>query len=403
MSSLFVLLPRSAATTATEFEYLLSPDGRSVSAHANAPVALLPAPTGAGSETVLIVPATALSWQRVDLPKGTGPRAPRLRAVLEGLLEDRLLDELEDLHFALQPGATPEQAAWVAVCDRGRLRASLQVLEAAGRPVSRVVPEFAPEGDPMLYALGEADHAQLVCAGRQGVLAVPLSAASLALLPPNLPETTPVVAEPAVAAVAAQLLQHEPRLQPPGERLLASAQTRWDLAQLEFESSGRKRAFKKLSSGWAEVLRAPQWRPARWGAIALVAVQLVGLNAWAWKERNSLAAKREASRTILTQTFPNIRAVVDPPQQMEREVAALRQVAGGISSRDLEAMLGALASALPPGRSAANLEYSGSELRVRGLASSEAEAQPLLMALRSRGYTGTLQGDVLVVRPEGQS
>lgn len=402
MSSLFVLLPRSAATAATEFEYLLSSDGRSVSAHANAPAALLPAPAGAGSETVLVVPATALSWQRVELPKGTGPRAPRLRAVLEGLLEDRLLDELDDLHFALEPGVAVEQPAWVAVCDRHRLRATLQALEAAGRPVARVVPEFAPEGDPVLYALGETDHAQLVCAGRQGVLTVPLSAASLALLPPNLPDTTPVVAEPAVAALAEQLLQHEPRLQPRAERLLAAAQTRWDLAQLEFESSGRKRAFKKLSTGWAELLRAPQWRPARWGAIALVLVQLVGLNAWAWKERNSLAAKREAGRTILTQTFPNIRAVVDPPQQMEREVAALRQVAGGISARDLEAMLGALATALPPGRSATGVEYSGSELRVRGLAGSQAEAQPLLMALRSRGYAGAVQGDVLVVRPEGQ-
>lgn len=402
MSSLFVLLPRPAATASTEFEYLLSPDGRSVSAHASAPAALLPAPSGAGSETVVIVPAAAMSWQRVELPKGTGPRSPRLRAVLEGLLEDRLLDELEDLHLALEPGAAPEQSVWVAVCDRARLRATVQVLEAAGRPVSRVVPEFAPEGDPVLYALGDPDNAQLVCAGRQGVLAVPLSAASLALLPPNLPDATPVVAEPAVAALAEQLLQHEPRLQPPAARLLASGQTRWDLAQLEFESSGRKRAFKKLSTTWAQLLRAPQWRPARWGAIALVAVQLVGLNAWAWKERNTLAAKRDASRTLLTQTFPNVRAIVDPPQQMEREVAALRQVAGGISSRDLEAMLGALASALPPGRSATNLEYSGTELRVRGLATSEQQAQPLLMALRGRGYSGTLQGDVLVVRPEGQ-
>ncbi|WP_427913889.1 type II secretion system protein GspL [Ramlibacter sp. MMS24-I3-19] len=400
MSSLFVLLPRSTATASTEFEYLLSPDGRSVSAHANAQAALLPAPAGAGSETVVIVPAAAMSWQRVELPKGTGPRSPRLRAVLEGLLEDRLLDELEDLHFALEPGATPEQPAWVAVCDRTRLRAALQVLESAGRPVSRVVPEFAPEGDPVLYALGDPDNAHLVCAGRQGVLAVPLSAASLGLLPPNLPDSTPVVAEPAVAALAEQLLRHEPRLQPPGERLLGAAQTRWDLAQLEFESSGRKRAFKKLSTGWAGLLRAPQWRPARWGAVALVAVQLIGLNAWAWKERNALAAKREASRTLLTQTFPNVRAIVDPPQQMEREVAALRQVAGGISTRDLEAMLGALASALPPGRSATSVEYSGTELRVRGIATSEAQAQPLLMALRSRGYSGALQGDVLVVRPE---
>ena len=402
MSSLFVLLPRLPATASTEFEYLLSPDGRSVSVHASASAALLPAPAGAGSETVVIVPAAALSWHRVELPKGTGPRSPRLRAVLEGLLEDRVLDELDDLHFALEPGAVAEQPAWVAVCNRERLRATLQALEAAGRPVSRVVPEFAPEGDPVLYALGEAEQAQLACAGRQGVLLVPLSAASLTLLPPNLPDATPVIAEPAVAALAEQLLQHPPRLQPPTERLLSSAQTAWDLAQLEFASSGRTRAFKKVSTGWAELLRAPRWRPARWAIAVLIAVQLLGLNAWAWRERSSLAAKREASRTMLTQTFPNVRAVVDPPQQMEREVAALRQVTGGVSGRDLEAMLGALATAIPPGRSATGLEYNGAELRVRGLAVPENQAQPLLLALRSRGYSGSMQGDVLVVRQEGQ-
>lgn len=402
MSSLYVLLPRSTATTATEVVYLLSPDGRSVSSHGSAAPALLPLPAGAGSETVVIVPAAALSWHRVDLPKGAGPRSPRLRAVLEGLLEDRLLDEPEDLHFALEPGAMAERPAWVAVCDRTRLRAALQMLEAAGRPVSRVVPEFAPEGDPALYALGDRDTAQLVCAGRDGVLAVPLSAASLALLPPNLPETTPLVAEPAVAELAEQVLQHRPRLLPPAERLLSSAQTAWDLAQMEFASSGRARAFKKLSTGWGDLLHAPQWRPARWAIVVLLLAQVLGLNAWAWKERSALAAKREASRAILTQTFPQVRTVVDAPQQMEREVAALRQVTGGISPRDLEAMLGALAAAAPAGRTATGLEYSGNELRVNGLATSEAQAQPVLQALRSRGYVGSMQGDVLVIRPEGQ-
>ena len=121
-------------------------------------------------------------------------------------------------------------------------------------------------------------------------------------------------------------------------------------------------------------------------------MQLLGLNAWAWKERSALAAKRDASRTILTQTFPQVRAIVDPPLQMEREVDALRQVTGGVSARDLEAMLGALASATPPGRSATGLEYNGTELRVRGLAGPEAQVQPLLTALRSRGYAGSVAG-----------
>jgi len=401
MSSIYVLLPAHPATAQTEFEYLVSQDGRHATAHASAPAALLPAASGAGSEVVALAPAAALSWHRVALPQGVGPRSPRLRAVLEGLLEERLLDDPEQVHFALGPQVAAGGPAWVAACDRAWLRSAVQVLEGAGRPVSRIVPEFAPEGPPTLYALGEPEDARLVCTGAEGVFSLPLAATSLALLP-TLPESTRVVAEPAVAAQAEQILQHSPALLPPPARLLAATQTAWDLAQFEFASSGRARVFKKLSGGWAEFWRTPRWRPARWGAALLVLVQLVGLNAWAWKERSSLAAKREAAQGILRQTFPQVRAIVDAPVQMEREVAALRQLAGGTSGRDLEALLAAVASAAPAGRVATALEYNGNELRVRGLAGNENEARPLLQALRSQGYSGSVQGDVLVVRPEAQ-
>ncbi|MBA2965386.1 MULTISPECIES: type II secretion system protein GspL [Ramlibacter] len=402
MSSIYVLLPPTPVTAQAEFEYLVSSDGQTVSVHAQAVPALLPLPAGAGSEVVAIAPAAALSWHQVTLPRGAGPRSPRLRAVLEGLLEERLLDDPDQLHFAVQPQAAAEAPAWVVACDRAWLRSALQVLEMAGRPAARVVPEFAPEGEPALYALDDPDLPQLAYAGADGVLLLPLASSSLALLPPDLPAATPVVAEPAVASLAEQVLQRPPQLQPTAARLLAAARTRWDLAQFEFASSGRARTMKKLSTGWADLLRAPQWRPARWAAAVLVAAQLLGLNAWAWKERSALAAKREAARTVLTDTFPQVRAVVDAPVQMDREVAALRQVTGGMSSRDLEAQLGALAAAAPPGRAATALEFNGSELRVRGLAASEAEARPVLQALRSQGYAGTLQGDTLVVRAEGQ-
>lgn len=401
MSSLYVLLPATPVTAQTELEYVASADGAAVARHTAAPVALLPAPSGAGSEVVVVAPAAALSWHRVELPKGLGPRSPRLRQALEGLLEDRLLDDPDNLHFAVEPRPQSGGPVWVAVCDRAWLRSAFQALESAGRPASRIVPEFAPEGDPALFALGEPDNAHMVCAGRDGVFALPLSTASLALLP-ALPETTPVVAEPAVAALAEQVLHRSPQLQPTAQRLLLSGRSAWDLAQFEFASSGRDRAFKRLSTGWAGFLRARQWRPARWGAVLLVLVQLAGLNAWAWRERSSLAAKRDATRSVLTQTFPNVRAIVDAPLQMEREVAALRQLTGAASGRDLESVLGVLASAAPPGRTATAIEYTGNELRVRGLAANESEAQPLLQGLRAQGYAAQLQGDLLVVRPEAQ-
>src|SRR5207237_8097175 len=123
----------------------------------------------AGSGMGAVVPATMLSWHRVELPKGVTARTPRLRAVLEGLLEDRLLDDPETLHFALQPNARADAAVWIATCNREWLRGAMQLLEGAGRPVARIVPEFAPQAQPALYAMGDPEDALLVVTGPEGV------------------------------------------------------------------------------------------------------------------------------------------------------------------------------------------------------------------------------------------
>jgi general secretion pathway protein L len=231
------------------------------------------------------------------------------------------------------------------------------------------------------------------------VTALPLSSAALSLLP-ALRENTPCIAEPALAELAEQVLQRPPVLQHPAERWLRSARSAWDLAQFEFASSGRARAFKKLGTAWADMVAAPQWRPARWGALLLVAINLIGLNAWAWRERSALDDKREAVRRTLTQTFPQVKVVVDAPLQMEKEVAALRQVTGVASGRDLEAMLGALSTAAPPQRPVSALDFASGDLRVKGLALRPEEAQGLAGALKGLGYSSVLQGDTLAITPE---
>jgi general secretion pathway protein L len=398
MSTLVVLLPLALPDAGTEFAYAVSADGRTVQSHATAAASLLPQPHGAGAEVVAVAPAQSLSWHRVDLPRGLGAGTPKLRAALEGMLEERLLDEPDAVHFALQPQVRDGETIWVAACDRAWLGRCLQALEQAGRPASRVVPEFAPQGSGTLYAIGEPDDARWVCATDDGVLALPLAAASLPLLP--LPDAVLCIAEPAVAGLAEHVLQQKVELQQPAERWVEAAQGAWDLAQFEFASSGRARAFKKLSTGWAGMLRAPQWRPARWGAALLVAVNLVGLNAWAWKERTALEGKREAIRRALTVTFPQVKVVVDPRVQMEREVTALRQATGAPSNRDLELQLAALATALPADRRPAAVNYAGGELRVLGLGLRPDEVAQVVAGLKGQGFTATVQSDVLVVAPE---
>jgi general secretion pathway protein L len=399
MSSLIVSLPLEPATTATEWAYALTPDGRTLGDHGKTAAALLPLPRGAGAEIVALVPVQALAWHRIDLPKGIAIGTPRLRAALEGVLEEELLDETDAVHMAVQPGARGGDRAWVATCDRAWLRQAVQVLEAAGRTVTRIVPEFAPEGALSLVVTGDAEQPVVVASSEDGVLALPLTSAALSLLPP-LPDDAPRLAEPAVAAVGEQVLQHQLTLQQAPQRWMQSARTSWDLAQFDFASSTQARAFKKIATGWGEVLTSASWRPARWAAVLLLGVNLIGLNAWAWKERASLDDKREAVQRTLRETFPHVRVIVDAPVQMEREVAVLRQQTGVASARDLDALLAALAVAVPANRTPSALEYGGGELRATGLALSQEDVRGVASHLKTLGYAAAAEGNVLVIGAE---
>lgn len=91
--------------------WVLSADGQQPSGQGVSACAELPQ----DAECVLVVPVWQLSWQRVALPK-VAPA--RLRAALDGLLEEHLLDDTAQLHFALEPGSRPGQAAGIWVGRR---------------------------------------------------------------------------------------------------------------------------------------------------------------------------------------------------------------------------------------------------------------------------------------------
>jgi general secretion pathway protein L len=232
-----------------------------------------------------------------------------------------------------------------------------------------------------------------------GVLRIPLNAAALTLVPAT-DEDILALAEPGVAALAEQWLQRPVSLLTRPERWLEASRSPWDLAQFDLASSGRARTLKRLAGLGREWLQAPAWRPARWGAALLVLANLAGLNAWAWKEQSAQQARRAAVQGTLTQTFPHVRLVVDAPLQMEREVAALRQATGGASGRDLEAMLAALGTALPAGRSASTIEFVAGEARIKGLQLSAQEASSLSSRLKGAGYAARQEGDTVLIQQQ---
>lgn len=389
----------SPAASGAEYAWVrASDDGTAVGEHGSAPLALLPA----GNEVALLVPGDAISWHIVTLPPGSlgGGRA---RSVLEGMLEERLLDETDAVHFALEPGAKPGDPIWVAVCNRPTLRGLVHAIEGTGRRVTRVVPEFAPQPDDapaLLYITGEAQSPQVTVCDANGVLTLPLNPVNLAAALSAPIDTMIASGEPAVAQQAEALLGVRLPIVQRAERWLAATRGRWDLAQFDMASSNRVRAGKKLASWWQQFRHEPRWRAARWGVLLLIVAQLIGLNAWSWKERRALEAKRQAVQSILTQTFPSVKLVVDAPAQMTREVAALQQATGGVAKLDMEPMLAALGGVLPPGRVPSAIDYSVGQLRLRGLNLSAEELSRVSGQLAPRGYQARGEGDLLLVQAE---
>lgn len=406
MTSLIITLPLTPSHSATEFDYVLTSDGLTLKGHGRTSAALLPAVSQSGDEVVAVVPARALSWHHLALPKGTvrkyAGHPQRLRAILSGLLEEHLLDEPEQLHFALAPNTQADGSTWVAVCDRVWLQAALQTLEAAQRPASRIVPEFEPDltqpPQPTLHAIEGLPTAQWVSPHAQGVSVLPLSANALTAL--ACPLDAAVVAEPGLAALAEQLIKRPVRLQPPAQRWLLAAQSPWNLAQLEFSSTGSARTLKRLGQHWRSFWQAPLWRAARWSLGLLLAIHVVGLNAWAWKEQVVLNDKRVAIRAALTDTFPNVTVVVDAPIQMARAVAALQQASGTASGRDLEILLGHASALLPTNPSLTAIDFSNGEVRLKGVKLSAEETANFTNRLQIRAYAARLDMDTLVIRQE---
>ena len=403
MSLLLIALPPGPPAS---YDFATSADGQGLARHGSAPPTLLP-PAGRGVEVVAVAPASQLSWQRVTLPRGVGPGTPRLRAILEGLLEEQLLDEAALLHFALEPGAQGGAGAWVAVCQRAWLAAHLAALEGAGRAPSRIVPELAPQEGPLrLWVTGEPERAQLLMSGAGvpgGAQALPLGPGALALLPvPDADGPAPELhAEPAVAALAERTFQRPVAIESAAQRLLQASRGTWDLAQAQFARTGSARAAKRAGALWRDFLHAPLWRPARWGLLLLLLANLIGLNVFAWRTDADLAARRAANQALLTDTFPQVKVVVDAPAQMAREVASLRQATGAASRHDLEPMLHAFGQLALTQPAPTAIEFAAGELRLKGAPWAASALADANQRLRPLGYQLRTEGDTAVLRQEG--
>ena len=395
---LIIALPHTANTAHAGYAHLHS-DGHNVLRSATGAAATLSTHAG---EVVAVVPHSRLSWLRVQLPPAS--HGPRLQSVLHGLLEDRLLDDPQHLHIVLAPDA--EELArtggetMVAVCDKTWLREALAPLQAAGLTVQRIVPELSPSDTPVLHVMGEPDLSNSVLSHAHGVTLLPPNTAQWRAFAELSQDDLQIQAEPAMVARVQSTLQRQSMLQSAAQRWVKSSQSDWDLAQGEWAQGRAQRLQRQAQAAWQALLHAPAWKPVRWGALALVALQVLGLNALAWREGSALQAQQASLQNILKTTFPSVTLVIDAPLQMQREVDALQQKSGAASSTDLEPLLAALAGVLPADQTPQQIHFSNHALRVQGVtldgnAAGTARLKAQGLSLRQDG------NDTWVLQAEG--
>ena len=405
MAILIITLPAQALKSATQLDYVISRDGTALDTQSSAPWSLLPASARAAQATqvVLVLPVERVSWHQVQLPPGAA-RSARLRAVLEGLVEDQLLDDVADLHLALQSPLPAQGPAWLAACDKAWLLDCVREVEQAGFDIAALVPELAPPAlggsgtgaSAQLYALDGPQGPQWVHSSAAGLTRWPLQAAALAAIKPA--EDVPVWAEPAVAAQAEALLGRPLFLQTSAQRALLASQGAWDLAQFGIVASRGGRSFRRIAQGLQQFSNAARWRPVRWGLWALLLVQVLGLNLYAYQQQAAVNQERRAMQAAFTSTFPKVQVVVDAPVQMQREVDQLRQRSGQLAPGDAEIMLSALMQTANFPAAPTAVHYQNGELKLEGLPLSSTALADLIRAMQARGYQLQAQGAALSMR-----
>jgi general secretion pathway protein L len=375
--------PEAGTAVTADLAYVLTPDGLAVSRHGRAAPALLPK----ADTVVLVLADTDVSWHRITVPKA--PPA-RLRAAIAGVLEEQLLDEPAAMHLALAPGANGGQPAWVAALDKAWFAGELRALERAGVQVERAVPISWPEDTPMGHfsaAFGADAGApmQLTWSDANGVAAIGVQGAlARQMLPIWAKQPARWSAHPAVAAPAERWLGSSVLVLGEEERMLQAVRSLWNLRQ--FDLAARHRGTLALRNAWRR-FRGTAWRPARYGLVALVALQVLGLNLWAWHQQSQIEARREAMTQLLRATHPEVRTVLDAPVQMQRETDRLRSAAGRSGDTDLETLLGAAATAWPEGQPPlASLKFENGRLSFTASGWSDAQVGQFRAQLAAGGW-----------------
>ena len=341
-------------------------------------------------EILGIVPARRLSWHRIQLPVAFRRKRKQINAFIRGALEDKLLDELSDLHFAIAPRVGADGMVWVAVCDRLWLMNHLDGLAALGLSLTRLIPELSPDTAKGPLAIGHGDKPMLWLSSVDGGLwSLPLNREAVNSIGYELGEnahgTKPVIyADPSGSRFVSNLSDLRVELMDVAGHLAWVRASDWDLLQGPLESKVTRRLMmgsrRKVARWWRE----ERWRRFRYGVVALLFCNVVGLNVWVYLTRANWEAQQQQMLQLFRETFPEVKAVIDPHRQMLAEARA-RLRGHQDNSFTFQSALREVSVELKPQMGIVReIMFDGKSLTVSGLVADDEELKTLSSKLASK-------------------
>jgi len=336
----------------------------------------------------------------------------KLRMALPNMLEDRLLADPTDCHFAFSvprggTGSTTIAAMPkmpVAVIDRGLLTKALDACAEAGFRVRAAYSEIYTVPAPAAGVLSvRVDRGRGVArSATHDGFSFELSGdevpAALALAVRQLGvrriqaygrEAAKMTALGAVLNVQVEATA--------ADADIASTDGAVNLLQGSFAPGGLLGALMPLA-GRASGIKAASFKaPLLWTAAGLV-VAMVGMNIYWLKLESESKSLRQQMESAFRANFPETTAVVDPVLQTKRQLNDLRARAGIPSANDfsvLNARTAVLLSAAPIG-AVGGVEYRDGALKVRfkgGMADNPAFQNTLRAAAVQQGLSIRFEAD----------
>lgn len=354
------------------YSYVLSKDDETLESYGLANLELLVELSRQAKETVVTVPMSLLSWHKLLLPRGSlrSKRAStsnndRLMALLIGSLEDQLLDDPSLLNFAIQPGAKDESQITVCAYDHHWLVKHVELLKNSGIKIDRIIPAIAPEYlENTTYVQGSIDQ-PTVCTSRDGVpINFLINSQSMTWLKPRTDEL--IISEPVVADYSEKLFSRQIQIKKVPEIRLLALNTKWNLDQFKLSAtdglSVKFLSFKFFNG----LLNAKEWQVPRILLSIVIVLNLLGLNFISFQRESELKGLSDQIKNVFTQTFPDIKILVDAPVQMTREVKKLQRLNGIEKDQGFEKMMRVLSYQYPNIQGINKIDFKTGELRLSG-------------------------------------